>query len=420
MSQLFRLLWELNSVVRSVALSILLFACLSAIAVQPATASEVPTPAKSRPSAFLVHPHDNAPLEWWYLNAHLQTSSGHRFAVIGSFFRFGSGAEDNHTYYLLYAVTDIDSKKHFSYSLGDRKTLDLMQQEATLELENSPKSAIAKPLMTVLSHAAFPPPTKTIPGDCRVSYAPFVAEYGSLSHLRAVPGTPNTYALRLNAGPGTAKMTLRFSGVRAPMLVNGDGNTGLQVHTDMKYISLTRCTVVGEVDTGSGPEPVTGQGWFDHQWGSSWTGNSVGWDWWGTQLADGTDILFFQQLNLKTGVPFFPCATFEDASGRQETTHHIEFHADPNSIWTSPTTKIAYPLHWTITFPDQDVSLDVSSDVDDQEMPALVSGGAIWEGTCTVAATVAAKSVPGVAYMELVGYNSPAVRASISAQAGHK
>ena len=50
----------------------------------------------------------------------------------------------------------------------------------------------------------------------------------------------------------------------------------------MYYFSLTRCAVGGTVDTGAGPEKITGgQGWFDHQWGNSWVASNDGWDWWG-------------------------------------------------------------------------------------------------------------------------------------------
>ena len=120
------------------------------------------------------------------------------------------------------------------------------------------------------------------------------------------------------------------------MAVGGKGETGLQKPTDMYYYSLTRCGVSGTVDTGAGPEKITdGQGWFDHQWGNSWVAQNDGWDWWGVQLNDGTDILFFRQRDLATGKVFFPLATFMDKQGHQTVTKNIVFTPDPSSLWKS-------------------------------------------------------------------------------------
>jgi predicted secreted hydrolase len=368
-------------------------------------------------TAFPVAPHRNVTIEWWYLNAHVRSATGNNLAIVGSFFRFGhisslSGAEHRaplQSYYLIYAITDIDHHKHYAYSLGDKNTLSLLQQAATIEIERDPDSSDAAQLISFLNQDRFPPPTKTIMTKCDVSGSPFSADYGEGNRLKAVPGSADAFDLSLYAGPSSGRITLRFTGLRPPMYVNGDGNTGLQVRTDMKYISLTRCTVQGNIDTGAGPQSVTGEGWFDHQWGNSWTTQSAGWDWWGVQLDNGRDLLFFHQLNLKTGDAFFPCATVEDVNGSQVTTHDIKFAPEPNSLWTSPQSRVSYPLRWTVYLPDLHITLSITPDMLDQEMPVITSGGAIWEGSCKVTAIDHGAPVSGVAYMELVGYNSPAV-----------
>jgi predicted secreted hydrolase len=195
------------------------------------------------------------------------------------------------------------------------------------------------------------------------------------------------------------------------MYVGGTGNTGLRKPEDMKYLSLTRCGVSGDVTLDGKTEKAAGEGWFDHQWGDTWTTQTAGWDWWGVQLADGTDLLFFRQRDLATGKVFFPLATMMDKAGKLTVTKKIVFAEDRTNLWTSLTTGVVYPLGWTITFPDQKLTLKISADVADQEMPVISGGGAIWEGSCTVTAQRDGEpAVPGTAYMELVGYNSPAVR----------
>ena len=155
-----------------------------------------------------------------------------------------------------------------------------------------------------------------------------------------------------------------------------------------------------------------------------------GWDLWGVQLDDGTDILFFRQRDLKTGRVFYPLATFMDKDGHQSVTKNIVFTPDAKAYWKSPTSGVTYPLGWTVSFPDKGLSLDITAEVQNQEMPILGPGAGIWEGLCDVEglwgdhppigtpnglALVSGMVTPvrGVAYMELVGYGSPAVKKQV-------
>lgn len=372
---------------------------------------------------FPVAPHSDVTIEWWYLNAHVTTQSGRHVAMIACFFRFGNAqgqvaadtaAKAAQSHYLIWAVTDEDRCHHTAYSLADRNTLDLLKQAATLALFENPKDDRAQALLQGLNLGQFPPSTELIKGEARVADPPFHLVYGDAGAMSAVPGEPNTYRLTLDTDGD--KLALTFASQKTPMYVNGNGETGIYQPSDMHYVSLTRCDVTGEID---GETVKIGQGWIDHQWGNSWTAEHVGWDWWGVQLDNGTDINFFRMRDLATGKIFKPLATFEDASGKLTVTKNITFTPDPKSDWTSPRSGVTYPLHWTIAFPDQHVSLDIVPDCDDQEMPVLANGGYIWEGSCHVTAdrqygmAAVDRSVPpvdGVAYQELVGYNSAAVR----------
>ena len=98
------------------------------------------------------------------------------------------------------------------------------------------------------------------------------------------------------------------------------------------------------------------------------------------------------------------------------------FTPDPKAHWKSAKSGVTYPLGWDVTFPDRGLSLHLTASVQDQEMPILGPGAGIWEGMCQVDAyqgPVLAPGqvfdgpvthIPGVAYMELVGYSSPAVK----------
>lgn len=383
--------------------------------------------APVRTGPFGVAPHDEVGIEWWYVNAHVTTEKGRHLAVVGSFFRFGGARSPLGVFapapahYLIYAVTDLDAKTQRPYSLADGNMAALLKRMAPLLAVTSPDDAGVKALAASLNAGTLPAPHRKMAGKASIVGRPFRVAYGAGDTLEATNGASTAFAVRL--GGGADKIRLTLASQKPPMAVGGRGQTGLTKPTDMFYFSLTRCSVGGTIDTGSGPEKVTGgRGWFDHQWGNSWVAQNNGWDWWGVQLDDGTDILFFRQRNLSTGKVFFPLATFMDRDGRQSVTRKIVFRPDATSKWKSAKTNVTYPLRWTVTFPEKGLQLHITAAVPDQEMPILGPGGVIWEGACRVTGYQGpvlrpgevfdgpVRAVVGTAYMELVGYNSPAVK----------
>ena len=117
-----------------------------------------------------------------------------------------------------------------------------------------------------------------------------------------------------------------------------------------------------------------------------------------------------------------------DRNGRQSVTKNIVFTPDPKAYWKSPKSGVTYPLGWTVGFPENNLLLHITAQVQNQEMPILGPGAGIWEGLCDVSGyrggmlpngqlqpmQSAFRRVTGVAYMELVGYSSPAVQGQVS------
>ncbi len=409
-------------------LSALLFLALG----KTLSVATAPPPTPAKPAAFGVAAHGDVNIEWWYVNAHVTTQAGHHYALIGSFFQFGNGkspfdqaAPAPRAHYLIYAVTDLDTKTQRPYSLGDSAMVAYLKQIAPFLAVQSPRDTGAQALLAALNRGTLPPPHQQFPGRASVVSRPFRLAYGT-DTLTADNANNTAFTLDLGANRRD-KIHLTLQSQKPAMAVGGKGETGLKRANDMYYFSLTRCAVGGSIDTGAGAETIThGSGWFDHQWGNSWVASNNGWDWWGVQLTDGTDILFFRQRDLKTGKIFFPLATFMDNNGHQTVTKNIVFTPDKSSVWTSPRTGVLYPLAWTVAFPDHNLRLRITTKVSDQEMPILGPGSGIWEGACDVAAQRLIgphngwnplPRVNGTAYMELVGYGSPAVKAQTAKRA---
>lgn len=405
----------------------------------PAAPAAAPRPVPPPPGKFGVASHPDVNIEWWYVNAHVTTNKGRHLALIGSFFRFGNGVNPfdgspvPRAHYLIYAVTDLDKKTQRPYSLADSNMIELLKQVGPLLAAQNPSDKGVRAFVTAINAGRLPSPHQKLAGKSTIVNQPFQLAYGPDNTLKSTNAANTAFDLNLNAGPNKPdKIHLTLTAQKPPMAVGGKGETGLQTPTDMYYFSLTRCTVGGTVDTGTGPETITGgQAWFDHQWGNSWVAQNNGWDWWGTQLDDGTDILFFRQRDLKTGKIFYPLATFMDKDGHQSVTKNIVFTSDPKSYWKSPKSGVTYPLAWYISFPDKYLELHITAAVKDQEIPILGPGAGIWEGLCRVTSRgiyeemtgsgdpppASWAEVPrpsqGVAYMELVGYGSPAVKKQV-------
>jgi len=382
-----------------------------------ATSSE--SPSSGVDTRLPDAPHPDSLIEWWYANAHVTTTSGKHLAIVCAFFKFGTdnpppmvgipSVKPGH--YLIYAVTDLDRKTQRAYSYADAPMVDGLK--LLLSFGGSDPRAAAM-LRTLLS-GKVPPPHQFIHGPVGIRTSPLLVHYGDAGSLAAVDGVDNCYRLKLG-GKDMVDITLRST--KPVMRVGGNGETGLVKPTDMYYYSLTRCNVTGDIN---GAATKTGKGWIDHQWGSSWTTQKAGWDWWGVQLDDGTDILFFQQRDLATGKTFFPLATFMDKDGNLTVTKQIVFRTVPGATWRSPSGE-RYPVAWDVGFPDENLNLRITADVANQEMPILTPGGNIWEGSCSVIGISSMGTrlnpgepgmprhspgyiVKGVAYMELVGYS---------------
>jgi len=173
----------------------------------------------------------------------------------------------------------------------------------------------------------------------------------------------------------------------------------------MHYFCYPRMELKGKVDG----EPVTGQAWFDHQWGkyyvvkrSSAKYSILGWDWFGINFDDGSDWVVGLHRNVKTGRIICRYLYAVDPTGH--TTLLKDFSARPTGHWESSRTLIRHPVKWQIDVPELKARMVFQPDVPEQEIPVLGMMRAIWEGSGTVQGTKNGKPVYGRARGEFQGY----------------
>jgi predicted secreted hydrolase len=317
----------------------------------------------------LVFPRDHGShpafrTEWWYITGWVQDAQGHDFGVQVTFFRSRPGVQ-----------------------------------------EENP-SAFA-PKQIVFAHAAL--------ADAR---------YGRLRHdqrtARAGLGLAgadeaNTrvwvedWSLELGTGSYAARIAARefhldltFEPTQ-PVLLEGQGGfsrKGPEPVQASYYYSRPHLAARGTVTVEGKTLPVTGQAWLDHEWSSEYlAADAAGWDWIGINLSDGGALMAFRMRG-KSGKDVWAGGTWRDARGRVRAFAPGEVRFTPARRWRSPRSGTEYPVAMSVTAGD--LTLDLVPLMDDQELDARVSTGAIyWEGA--VRAMRKGEEI-GRGYLELTGY----------------
>lgn len=191
-----------------------------------------------------------------------------------------------------------------------------------------------------------------------------------------------------------------------PVLVEGEGGVsrkGPEPQQASYYYSEPQLAVRGTLAVAGVARDVRGVAWLDHEWSSDYLGHgAVGWDWTGVDFDDGAALMAFR-IRDAAGRPTWAGGTLRDASGRRTTFGPTGVAFASLRRWTSPRTRIDYPVGMRVRAGDFEVALEPL--FDDQELDARAGIGAVyWEGA--VRASVGGRPA-GRGYLELTGYGAP-------------
>jgi predicted secreted hydrolase len=193
--------------------------------------------------------------------------------------------------------------------------------------------------------------------------------------------------------------------VKPPALHDRDGWIDFGPAGGSYYYSRTAMDVSGTITLDGQDVAVTGEAWFDHQWGDFISVGGGGWDWFAVNLDDGTDLTLSLVRDADGSYPLI-YGTVVDADG---TTRHLDrdaFTVEVTDRWTSPASGADYPAGWTIAIPTEgDLVVELRPTVAAQELDTLATTGVVyWEGSQVVGGTRAGERIGGEAYVELTGY----------------
>ncbi len=348
-----------------------------------------------RPFAFPRDhgPHPGYATEWWYYTGNLQAEDGRHFGFQLTFFRKAltskpvkrsSAWAASDVYMAHFAVADVAARRFHAFERLARAALGLAGARAhpfRVWLEDW--SAEASGPARASAGGWLSSPDRPTPTEGRGDEAP---------------------GLRLHAAAGGVAVDLTLRSAKSLVLQGERGlsRKGPEPGNASYYYSLTRLEARGVVTVGSAAHRVTGSGWMDREWGTTALGTElVGWDWFALQLADGRDVMVYRLRRRDGGTDPFSRGTLVAADGSTRALAREAVGIEVLGTWRSPRTGTVYPSRWRLRVPGEDLTLDVTPELPDQELDLTVR---YWEGAARVTGTAAGQPVNGHGYVELTGY----------------
>jgi predicted secreted hydrolase len=325
------------------------------------------------PRAFRL-PEDHGPhfefqTEWWYYTGQLVSEDGRRFGFQLTFLRRGlspgpppvAGLATNQVYFAHFAISDVAGQRHASAERVSRGAAGLA-------------GASGRPFRV------------------------FVEDWS------ADATSPDGASVRVRARDPGLVLDLELRATK-PLVAHGD--RGLSPKSDEPgnasyYVGYTRMSARGLVGTEGTGTAVTGEAWFDHEWSTSALGpKAVGWDWWSLQLGDGRELMLFEIRGADASREHASDGTLVAADGATRRLRSADVEITVLERWESPRGGASYPARWRIRVPAEQLELEVTPLLPDQEMRTSFI---YWEGAVSLSGTSRGRPVVGRGYVELTGY----------------
>ena len=197
-------------------------------------------------------------------------------------------------------------------------------------------------------------------------------------------------------------LNLSVSPAREPVMhYQGTGFTDFGPETWAYYYSYSRQSISGYVEDEAGRRPVAGVSWHDHQWGLL-DDRNWGWDRFGVQLDDGSDLMLTRLWRPETGDHYMLYGTWVSPDGEAVHVDNHEASLILSRRWTSPDTGITYPVAWTFRCEPLNLTLELKAIRKESELKSDVS---YWGGAVRLTGTRSGVPVSGKGFAELVGYD---------------
>jgi geranylgeranyl pyrophosphate synthase/predicted secreted hydrolase len=356
-------------------------------------------------------PHASSLIEWWYFNAHLTAADGRAFGVFGSFFRVILSKDEQterpvHGHLLAWALSDASTKRYFS----DSRMEDSVRVTGLARLrkgEGTRDPRIRRALEEVLVRGNLPRPDRHFDGAVKVSTDRLDLDFAGSTLTKDAQGS---YHVRFKGEKAAAELTFRPT---KPPVRHGDNGLVYGVDgEDMFYYFLPRHEVQGTITVDGKSVEVTGQGWYDHEFGGQRdskrryrpASRDTAWNWFSIQLEDGREISAYVMEELSSRRTIDSVAVLVEADGTSKRTHAVQ--EGVTRWWQSVRSFERYPAEGFLKVPELGIDLELWSTFEDQEFVTLMSKPSFWEGQGRARGTVGGTPAKGSLYFEHSGYST--------------
>ena len=320
------------------------------------------------PNDYGAHPDFKT--EWWYFTGNVFSESGRRFGYELTLFRSALAPPDP-------AGSD---------SASDWATRQLYMGHFSLA---DPETG---------TFHAFERFSRGAMGLAGATAAPFRIWLHDWN-MASVDGSENLFPLRLQAEERGVAIDLTLRATK-PVTLQGDQGwdpKGEGPGNASYYYSFTRMETEGTVAVADGVFTVEGQSWKDHEWSTSALGpDEIGWDWFALQLDDGREIMVYQLRRRDGSISPYTGGTLVEKDGSKQHLTMNDVDLRVLEYWTSEVSGARYPVRWELTHPEQELALEISAIMPNQELNVSVR---YWEGAVDIGG-----SHPGYGYVEMTGY----------------
>lgn len=362
-------------------------------------------------------PHASAALEWWYVNADLETTTGRRLGVFAAFFRQAwpsDGAEPlKYIHSITWAITDQDRKQYRPVCAVDRQApawgLSRLENGGGVE-----DDSINRAMREVFARGRVPEPTRMFERDPSVASTQLALDYDGQCFHKQPDGT---YALRLVDAESRTECDLVFAPRKQPTRHGDSGVVHGVADELMFYYFIPRCSIAGMVVLDGEKHGLkTGSGWYDHEFGfvpevsadapragsTEGRGGPTLWTWASLQLEGGTDVSIYSISRADSAelLDHWVIVSGRDGSRRQ----YRAASFTPLKLWRSPRTFIEYPVAWSLDVPEAGLALRLEATFPEQEVMTVISDPAFWEGQVQVQGTLCARPLGGRGWVERKGF----------------
>jgi geranylgeranyl pyrophosphate synthase/predicted secreted hydrolase len=345
--------------------------------------------------------HPGSAIEWWFVHGSFEGKTCGRRSFMTSLFRQDrpkTSDPDPPGYYLIASLLDTASGRTWVLSRGERAVIDTMFSEIRNRKSTNIEPRILDAYFEELRSGGPVPPVTLEQDRPEITGEPFSAAWKDYSFSQE----GDQFRLTFTFPGGTARCSFLLRPLSPRHEMHGIGATQ---KFPMAYATIPRLALEGTFEG----ETVSGEAWFDHQWGSAcWFltdpsgGRLNGWDWIAINGNDGSDWIFllFHDMKTKRIIGRFAVRYMPDEKPRI----FRNFEAVPVRFWESKTTHIMYPVSWILKIPEISAEISVNPTHDEQEIPVLGFMRAVWEGAATASGIVEKRPFSGSARLELQGY----------------